>query len=141
VLPAPETAKEAEKKGTSSPVIVPIPGNITTPSPIKSLKTPPSNTNVKRPPAVTKTFVQNQFNDEEYLKGGLKKTAAADDVKSSDTKPIACPKTTTKDGDIDTTKQQKPPAKVVFQKPKRAIDRMIKEGRTHPDPGDLEFNK
>jgi hypothetical protein len=61
-----KTAKEVEKKGTASPVIVPTPGNITTPSPIKSLKTPPSNTNVKKPPAATKTFVPNQF-DQEWI--------------------------------------------------------------------------
>jgi hypothetical protein len=46
-----------------------------------------------------------------------------------------------KDGDITSTKQQKPPTKVAFQKPERAIDRIIKEGRTYPDPGDPKFNK
>jgi hypothetical protein len=49
-------------------VIVPTPGDITIPSPIKSLKAPPSNAHVKKPPAVTKIFVPNQFDDEEYLK-------------------------------------------------------------------------
>jgi hypothetical protein len=135
--------KEVEEADPTRPVVVPTPGNVTHPSPVKSLKAPPSNTDVKKPPAATKTSVLNRFEDEKYLafKNEFKKTDATGDTKPSNTKASAHSKASVEGSEIAPTEQQKTSVKNVFQKPPRAINRMVKEGRTHPDLEDPEFNE